>query len=80
MGRGWNITRSCPGLVKSRRVGERCTLNLWRAQTSSFRCGPHHLTMVQNYELPRVAGKCDLNIHSLAHSLPQGHGLVVDSS
>ncbi|GFX48351.1 alpha-1,3-glucosyltransferase [Trichonephila clavipes] len=47
-------------------VGERCTLNLSRAQTSSRRCGvvvrrggcqlryrPRHLTMVQNYEFRR---------------------------
>ncbi|GFY00714.1 uncharacterized protein TNCV_2141061 [Trichonephila clavipes] len=55
------VTSSSPLPLKTRRVGERCTLNLSRAQTSSCWCGvvvrrggqfryrPRHLTMVQNY-------------------------------
>ncbi|GFU60306.1 uncharacterized protein TNCV_3404501 [Trichonephila clavipes] len=52
--------------LKTRRVGERCTKNLFRAQTSSrwcgvvarrggcqLRCRLCYLTMVQNYELRR---------------------------
>ncbi|GFT95887.1 uncharacterized protein TNCV_312261 [Trichonephila clavipes] len=54
------------------RVGERCTLNLSRAQTSSrwcgvvvrrggchLRCRPRHLTMVQNYEVRRQKPSCN---------------------
>ncbi|GFV43518.1 uncharacterized protein TNCV_4592421 [Trichonephila clavipes] len=56
------------GLVplKTRHVGQRCTLNLSRAETSSrwcgvevrrmgcqFRCHPCHLTMAQNYVILR---------------------------
>ncbi|GFV92211.1 uncharacterized protein TNCV_1896471 [Trichonephila clavipes] len=50
--------------LKTHRVGERCTLNLSRVQTSSrwcgvmvrgrrcqLRCCPRHLTMVQNDEV-----------------------------
>ncbi|GFX81856.1 uncharacterized protein TNCV_2570561 [Trichonephila clavipes] len=56
------VTSSSPVPLKTRRVGQRCTLNLWRAETSSrwcgvvvkrgwcqLRCRPRHLTMVQNY-------------------------------
>ncbi|GFX50681.1 uncharacterized protein TNCV_2722671 [Trichonephila clavipes] len=62
--RGWLVTSSSPEPMKTRRVGERCTLNLSRAQTSSrwcgvvvrrwgcqLRCHPRHLTMVQNDEV-----------------------------
>ncbi|GFU76612.1 uncharacterized protein TNCV_1272611 [Trichonephila clavipes] len=56
------VTSSSPVPLKTRRVGERCTLNLSRAQTSSCWNGevvkrgqlkyrPRHLTMVQNYEV-----------------------------
>ncbi|GFV37357.1 uncharacterized protein TNCV_1757951 [Trichonephila clavipes] len=54
---------SGPVPLKTRRVGQRCTLNLSRAQMpsrwcgvivrrrgSQLRCRPRHLTMVQNYE------------------------------
>ncbi|GFV15391.1 uncharacterized protein TNCV_4834181 [Trichonephila clavipes] len=76
------VTSSSPVPLKTRRVGERCTLNLSRAQTSScwssvvvkrgqLKYRPRHLTMVQNYEVvsksPRVAEQCDVNIHSLDH-------------
>ncbi|GFU96162.1 hypothetical protein TNCV_4506521 [Trichonephila clavipes] len=37
--RGWLVTSSSPVSVKTCRVGERCTLNLSRAQTSSRWCG-----------------------------------------
>ncbi|GFW29271.1 uncharacterized protein TNCV_742131 [Trichonephila clavipes] len=56
------VTGSNPVPLKTRRVGQRCTLNLSRAETSSCWCGvvvrrggassgcrPRHLTMVQNY-------------------------------
>ncbi|GFW23448.1 hypothetical protein TNCV_3805451 [Trichonephila clavipes] len=37
--RGWHVTSSSSVPLKIRRVGERCTLNLSRAQTSSRWCG-----------------------------------------
>ncbi|GFX23201.1 uncharacterized protein TNCV_4559831 [Trichonephila clavipes] len=56
------VTSSSPVPLKTRRVGQRCTLNLSRAETSSrwcgmvvrrggcqLRCRLRHLTMVQNY-------------------------------
>ncbi|GFU95518.1 uncharacterized protein TNCV_2729721 [Trichonephila clavipes] len=57
-------TSSSPVPLKTRRVGQRCTLNLSRAETSSrwsgvvvrrqcqLRCRPRHLTMVQNWRGP----------------------------
>ncbi|GFW23353.1 hypothetical protein TNCV_3804521 [Trichonephila clavipes] len=36
--RGWHVMSSSPVPLKTRRVGEQCTLNLWRAQTSSRWC------------------------------------------
>ncbi|GFV40565.1 uncharacterized protein TNCV_1984071 [Trichonephila clavipes] len=56
------VTSSSRAPLKTRRVGERCTLNLLRAQTSScwngvvvkrsqIQCRPRHLTMIQNYEV-----------------------------
>ncbi|GFV97608.1 uncharacterized protein TNCV_2041161 [Trichonephila clavipes] len=60
------VTGSSPVPLKTRRVGQRCTLNLSRAETSSrwcgvvvrrggspLRCRPRHLTMVQNYVVRR---------------------------
>ncbi|GFX38132.1 uncharacterized protein TNCV_3837311 [Trichonephila clavipes] len=61
------ITSSSPVPLKTRRVGQRSTLNLSRAETSSrwwgekvrrgvgcqLRCRPRHLTMVQNYVVRR---------------------------
>ncbi|GFX12777.1 uncharacterized protein TNCV_3437511 [Trichonephila clavipes] len=55
------VTSSSPVPLKTRRVGERCTLNLSRVQTTFRWCGVvvkrgqlkyrhRHLTMVQNYE------------------------------
>ncbi|GFW12040.1 uncharacterized protein TNCV_4531051 [Trichonephila clavipes] len=56
------VTSSSPVPLKTRRVKQRCTLYLSRAETSShwcgvvvrrgdcqLRCRPRHLTMVQNY-------------------------------
>ncbi|GFU12574.1 uncharacterized protein TNCV_4244841 [Trichonephila clavipes] len=56
------VTGSSPVPPKTHRVGQRCTLNLSRAEPSSrwcgvvvrrggcqLRCRPRHLTMVQNY-------------------------------
>ncbi|GFX25398.1 uncharacterized protein TNCV_1423831 [Trichonephila clavipes] len=65
------ITGSSPVPLKTRRVGQRCTLNLSRAETSSrwcgvvvrrggcqLRCRPRYLTMVQNYEVRRQKPSC----------------------
>ncbi|GFY04228.1 uncharacterized protein TNCV_1200061 [Trichonephila clavipes] len=64
-------TGSSPVPLKTRRVGQRCTLNLSRAETSSrwcgvvvrrggcqLRCRPRHLTMVQNYVVRRQKPSC----------------------
>ncbi|GFU60302.1 uncharacterized protein TNCV_3404461 [Trichonephila clavipes] len=72
------VTGSSPVPLKTRRVGQRCTLNLSRAETSSrwcgvrrrrcqLRCRPRHLTMVQNdvAQSPRVAEQCDVTIQSI---------------
>ncbi|GFY35919.1 uncharacterized protein TNCV_4842911 [Trichonephila clavipes] len=56
------VTSSSPVPLKTHRVGERCTLILSRAQTSScwrdvvvergqLKYRPRHLTMAQNYEV-----------------------------
>ncbi|GFW27517.1 uncharacterized protein TNCV_163571 [Trichonephila clavipes] len=60
------VTSSSPVPLKTRRVGQRCTLDLSRAETSSHWCGvvvrrrgcqprcrPRHWTMVQNYAVRR---------------------------
>ncbi|GFV13556.1 uncharacterized protein TNCV_67591 [Trichonephila clavipes] len=60
------VTGSNPVPLKTRRVGQLCTLNLSRAETSSrwcgvvvrrggcqLRCRPRHLTMDQNYVVRR---------------------------
>ncbi|GFU72313.1 uncharacterized protein TNCV_1136421 [Trichonephila clavipes] len=64
------VTGSNPVPLKTRRVGQRCTLNLSRAETSSrwcgvvrrggcqLRCRPRHLTMVQNYVVRRQKPSC----------------------
>ncbi|GFY28038.1 uncharacterized protein TNCV_4563901 [Trichonephila clavipes] len=62
------VTSSSPVPIKTRRVGQRCTLNLSRAETSSrwcgvvvrrgwcqLRCRPRHLTMVQNCVVPPLS-------------------------
>ncbi|GFX54473.1 uncharacterized protein TNCV_1586581 [Trichonephila clavipes] len=82
--RGWLCrTSSSPVPLKTRRVGQRCTLNL-SSETSSLwcdvvvrrggaelRCRPRHLTMVQNAwsiaKSPRAAEQCNVNLHSLTH-------------
>ncbi|GFW95524.1 uncharacterized protein TNCV_1722251 [Trichonephila clavipes] len=67
--RGKQVMSSSQGPLKTRREGARFTLNLLRAQTSSvgvvvrrgecqLRCRPHHLTMVQNYEVRRLKTSC----------------------
>ncbi|GFV47796.1 uncharacterized protein TNCV_3383261 [Trichonephila clavipes] len=68
---GRHVMSSSPVPLKTRRVGQRCTLNLWRAETSSswsgvvvrrrgcqLRCRPRHLTMVQNYVVRRQKPSC----------------------
>ncbi|GFV90297.1 uncharacterized protein TNCV_4380121 [Trichonephila clavipes] len=65
------VTGSSPVPLKTCRVGQRCTLNLSRAETSSrwcgvvvrrggcqLRCRPRHLTMVQNYVVRRQKPSC----------------------
>ncbi|GFX01959.1 uncharacterized protein TNCV_371481 [Trichonephila clavipes] len=65
------VTSSSPVPLKTRRVGQRCTLNLSRAETSSrwcgvvvrrgwcqLRCRSRHLTMVQNYVVRRQKPSC----------------------
>ncbi|GFW48413.1 uncharacterized protein TNCV_1109751 [Trichonephila clavipes] len=65
------VTSSSPVPLKTRRVGQRCTLNLSRAETSSrwcgvvvrrgvcqLRCRPRHLTMAQNYVVRRQKPSC----------------------
>ncbi|GFY17161.1 uncharacterized protein TNCV_1089371 [Trichonephila clavipes] len=60
------VTSSSPLPPKTHREGQRCVLNLSRAETSSrwcgvvvkrggcqLRCRPRHLTMVQNYVVRR---------------------------
>ncbi|GFY31573.1 uncharacterized protein TNCV_4694171 [Trichonephila clavipes] len=67
----WLVTSSSPVPPKTRRVGQRCTLNLSRAETSSrwcgvvvrrggcqLRCRPRHLTMVQNYVVRHQKPSC----------------------
>ncbi|GFU22262.1 uncharacterized protein TNCV_4856081 [Trichonephila clavipes] len=60
---GRHVMSSSPVELKTHRVGQRCMLNLSRAETSSRWCGvvvrrggassdgcrPRHLTMVRNY-------------------------------
>ncbi|GFU66835.1 uncharacterized protein TNCV_894711 [Trichonephila clavipes] len=68
---GRHVMSSIPVPPKTRRVGQRCTLNLSRAETSSrwcgvvvrrggcqLRCRPRHLTMVQNYVVRRQKPSC----------------------
>ncbi|GFT89802.1 uncharacterized protein TNCV_1665611 [Trichonephila clavipes] len=65
------VTSSSPVPPKTRRVGQRCKLNLSRAETSSrwcgvvvriggcqLRCRPRHLIMVQNYVVRRQKASC----------------------
>ncbi|GFV43430.1 uncharacterized protein TNCV_630131 [Trichonephila clavipes] len=65
------VTSSSPVPPNTRRVGQRCTLNLSRAETSSrwcgvvvrrggcqLRCRPRHLTMFQNYVVLRQKPSC----------------------
>ncbi|GFX39168.1 uncharacterized protein TNCV_359821 [Trichonephila clavipes] len=65
------VMSSNPVPLKVRRVGERCTLSMSRAQMSSHWCGvvvrrggcqlryhPRHLTMVQNYVVRRQKPSC----------------------
>ncbi|GFX78114.1 uncharacterized protein TNCV_5134621 [Trichonephila clavipes] len=68
---GRHVMSSSPVPLKTRRGGQRCTLNLSRAETSSrwcgvvvrrgwcqLRCRPRHLTMVQNYVVRRQKPSC----------------------
>ncbi|GFX20179.1 uncharacterized protein TNCV_1437391 [Trichonephila clavipes] len=68
---GRYVMSSSPVPLKTRRVGQRCRLNLSRAETSSrwcgvvvrrggfqLRCQPRHLTMVRNYVVCRQKPSC----------------------
>ncbi|GFT44726.1 uncharacterized protein TNCV_2845161 [Trichonephila clavipes] len=70
-----HVMSSNPVPIKTRRLGERCTLNLSRSQTSSdrwggvarrggcqVRCCPRHLTMAQNYEVRHQKPSCSLTV------------------
>ncbi|GFY27154.1 uncharacterized protein TNCV_2067751 [Trichonephila clavipes] len=65
------VTSSSPVPLTTRRVGQRCTLNLSRAETSSHWCGvvvrrrgassgvaPCHLNIAQNYVVRRQKPSC----------------------
>ncbi|GFV17606.1 uncharacterized protein TNCV_4406431 [Trichonephila clavipes] len=77
---GRHVMSSSPVPLKTRRVGQRCTLNLSRAETSFRWCGVvarrggcqlrHHLTKItwSIGKIPRVAKQCDVNIHTLTNS------------
>ncbi|GFV94500.1 uncharacterized protein TNCV_3047931 [Trichonephila clavipes] len=69
---GNHVMSLSPIPLKIRRVGQRCTLNLSRAETSSRWCGvvvrsggcqlkcrPRHLSMVQNYLVRRQKPSCN---------------------
>ncbi|GFU24576.1 uncharacterized protein TNCV_2265201 [Trichonephila clavipes] len=70
--RGWKVTSSSPVPLKTRRVGQQCTLNLSRAEMYSrwcivvvrkerrcqLRCRPRHLAMVQNDEVRHHKFSC----------------------
>ncbi|GFU77406.1 uncharacterized protein TNCV_3497801 [Trichonephila clavipes] len=71
------VTSSSPVPLKTRRVGQRCTLNLSRAETSSrwcgvvvrrggcqLRCRPWFKITRSVAKSPRVAEQCDVNIQS----------------
>ncbi|GFT79227.1 uncharacterized protein TNCV_2766531 [Trichonephila clavipes] len=75
------LTSSSPVPLKNRRVWGKCTLNLLRAQTSSYWSGVvvkrgqlKYRTRQPLFKItrsvsksPRVAEQCDVNIHSLDH-------------
>ncbi|GFT99659.1 uncharacterized protein TNCV_1140521 [Trichonephila clavipes] len=69
------VTSLSPVPLETHRVGQRCTLNLSRAETSSrwcgvvvwrgacqLRCRPRHLTMVQNYVVRRKKPSCSSTV------------------
>ncbi|GFW70790.1 uncharacterized protein TNCV_4148381 [Trichonephila clavipes] len=74
-----HVMSSSPVPPKTRRIGQRCTLNLSRAEMSSrwcgvvvrkggcqLRCRPRHTISTWSVaKIPRVAEQCDVNIHSL---------------
>ncbi|GFX91917.1 hypothetical protein TNCV_3577471 [Trichonephila clavipes] len=71
--RGWLVTSSSSVPLNTHHVGERCPLNLSRAQTSFRWCGswergrqlrfrPRHLTMVQNYEVRHQKPSCSWTV------------------
>ncbi|GFW99165.1 uncharacterized protein TNCV_3009331 [Trichonephila clavipes] len=70
------VTSSNPVPLKTRRVRQRCTLNLSTAETSSRWCGvvvrrgsasSGVVHVMDHAKSPRVAEQCDINIHSLTH-------------
>ncbi|GFV21714.1 hypothetical protein TNCV_164451 [Trichonephila clavipes] len=87
------VTRLSPVPLKSRRVGERCTLNLSRAETSSHSCDVEKegvQAQVSSTSLDhgsklrgpspkssREAEQCDVNIHTLTQSVCDGLVIMV---
>ncbi|GFX95353.1 uncharacterized protein TNCV_849431 [Trichonephila clavipes] len=74
---GRHVTSSSPVPLKTRRVGQRCKLNLSLAPTFCYgvvvrrgecqlRYRSRHLTVVQNdvAQIPRAAEERDVNLHS----------------
>ncbi|GFU88262.1 uncharacterized protein TNCV_846551 [Trichonephila clavipes] len=72
---GRHVMSSIPVPVKTRRVGQRCTLSLSRAEKSShwcgvvvsrgscqLRCRPRHLTMIQNDVVRHQKPSCSLTV------------------
>ncbi|GFV87846.1 hypothetical protein TNCV_781281 [Trichonephila clavipes] len=69
-----------PSTLKTRRVGQQCTLNLSRAETSSrWSCVvvrkevPAQVSSTlldHGSKSPRLADQCDVNIHSLTRPNP----------
>ncbi|GFV96988.1 uncharacterized protein TNCV_4352001 [Trichonephila clavipes] len=81
------VTSSSPVPLKTRRVGQRCTLNLSRAETSSrwcgvvvrrggcqLRCRPRFKITWSIAKSPRVAEQCDINIQSINQLVVLSHG------
>ncbi|GFS80594.1 uncharacterized protein TNCV_3870191 [Trichonephila clavipes] len=88
----FKVKRSTLLPLKTRRVGQRCTLNLSRAETSSrwcgvvvrrggcqLRCRPRHLTLVQNYVVRRQSPRAPEQCDVNLHSLTLTH-LVTDEA
>ncbi|GFX06659.1 uncharacterized protein TNCV_382551 [Trichonephila clavipes] len=89
------VTGSSPVPLKTRRVGQRCTLNLSRAETSSRWCGvivrrggcqlrcrprPWFKITWSVAKSPRVAEHCDVNIQSINQPQPNDFPSIPSAS